>query len=181
MSVGNAKQCATKASLRKRDAGGGDDAGEAEDFGIFFVGERRNGEARIFEEFDFAQGLLVAQLDESDLAREAFQRAQINDKILGARVVGVGIRVARDGGDGVERVLGLAVIAKSAVALFHQLQLAQSIGLVARVAPHLFALHEKGIPVIDAGINREQPVMGSVHRWRHVALDGLTLTGELYI
>src|SRR5580704_17015415 len=44
--------------LRKRDAGRGDDAGHAQDLRIFFFGERANGHAGIFPEFNSAQELV---------------------------------------------------------------------------------------------------------------------------
>jgi hypothetical protein len=65
----------------------------------------------------------------------------------------VRIGVPADLGEGVERVLGLAVVAEGAVALMNLLELAQGVGLGAGVPPHLLALHEEGVPVINPRIN----------------------------
>src|SRR5579863_654560 len=96
--------------------------------------------------------------------------------MLGAGIMRVRIGIARDCRDCVERVFRLPVIAKGAVALFYLLHLAQRVWLVAAMPPHFFSFYEKGIPVIDAGVNREQPVMWSGNGARH----GLAVTGELY-
>jgi hypothetical protein len=65
----------------------------------------------------------------------------------------VGIGVPADLGEGVEGVLGLAVVAEGAIALMDLLELAEGVGLGAGVPPHLLALHEEGVPVIDPRVN----------------------------
>ncbi len=67
--------------------------------------------------------------------------------------MGVGIWVAAHFGEGVDGVLSFAVVAEGAVAFVDLLQLAEGVRLVAGMAPHLLSLHEKGVPVVDPGIN----------------------------
>src|ERR1700722_19143858 len=143
--------------LRQWDAGGGDDSGHAQDFGIFFFGQRANGHASVFQEFDFAQELVFAQLGQRDLAREAFNGAEIHDHFFGVSLVRIRVRVTADFGQGLDGVFGFAVIGQGAIALLNLLQLAKGVGAVAGVAPHLFTFHEKGIPVVHPGVHSQEP------------------------
>jgi hypothetical protein len=65
----------------------------------------------------------------------------------------VRIGVPADLCEGVEGVLGLAVVAEGAIALMNLLELAQGVGLGTGVPPHLLTLHEEGVPVIDPRVN----------------------------
>src|SRR5215469_199015 len=163
--------------LRQGNTRRSDNSREAENFRVFLVGQRRDGQARILQKLDLAKKLLFAELGKRDLARQSLQCAQVNNKMLWSRIVRVRIRVARDGCDGVESIFRFAVVAERAVAAAHLFHLAQGVRFAAGVAPHLLAFDKKGVPVIDPGINREQPVMWSGYGARH----GLAVTGELYI
>lgn len=153
--------------LGEGDAGGGDDTGHAKDFGVFLVGDWADGEARILQEFDFAQGLVIAHFGEGYLTREALDGAKIDDELLFVGMVRIGIGIAADLGEGVDGMLPFAVIAERAVAFMGLLELAQRVRLVARVTPHLLTLHEKGVPMVDARINGQQPAAGLCRRLRH--------------
>ena len=146
---------AKKQSSGERDSWSGDDSGHAQDFRIFFVGERGNRHASVFKKFNSAQQAIFAKFLERDLARKAFDGAQVDHLAFGFGIVRILVGIARDFGDGVERVLGLAVIAEHAIAAADLLQLAGSVGAIAGLAPHFLTLYKQGIPMIDAGIHRE--------------------------
>src|SRR5487761_250751 len=163
--------------LRQGNAGRGDNSGEPQNLGILLPDQRRDGEARVLQEFYLAQQTILAQLVERNLPGQALEGPQVDYQILGFRIVRIGIRIARHFGNRVERVLGFAVVAKRAVAAAHLLELPQRVGLVAGVPPHLLPFYEKSVPVIDARVNGQQPLMRSGDRTSH----GLAVTGELYM
>src|SRR5580692_11274056 len=59
------------------------------------------------------------------------------------------------------------MVRQRTVAFVDLLKLANRIGAMAGVAPHFLALHEKGVPVVDARVYGQQPAPWFVGRLRH--------------
>src|SRR5208282_4879723 len=93
--------------------------------------------------------------------------------------VRVGIRVAAHFRQSVERVLGLAVVRQRAIAFMDLLELAYRVRTMPRMPPHFLALHEKGVPVVDARVYSQQPASWFVGRLRHPSKSvGRTIHGR---
>src|SRR5713101_512933 len=75
-------------------------------------------------------------------------------------------------------MLRFAVVEQGAVALADLLELPQRVGAATGVAPHLLALNEKGVPVIDPRVDSQQPEPWFGRELRHPS-NG-TIPGALY-
>jgi hypothetical protein len=139
--------------LRKRDSRRRNDSRAAQDFRVLFVAQRANCHARIFEKFYFSQRAIFPQFRKHDLPRQALHRAKIDHHFFRFRMMRIRIRFAAHFRERVKRVIRLAVIKQRPVALVNLLELAQRIGPVAGMAPHLFPFNEERIPVIDARVD----------------------------
>src|SRR6185437_9157968 len=128
--------------LRQRNAWRSYNSRHPQNFGILFVCERTDGQARIFQELYFSQQLIFAHFRERHLPGKALERAEVHHGALIVGMVRIGIRIARNFSQGIHRVLRLAVVTERAVALVDLLQLPQRVWLIARLAPHLFPFYE---------------------------------------
>ncbi len=106
------------------------------------------------------------------LPRQALDGAQVHHHFLGIVLVGIGVRVAAHFREGIDRVLGLAVIGQGPVAFVDLLELAQCVRTIPGVAPHFLALYEQGIPVVHAWVYGEQPASWFGGRLRHPSKSG---------
>ena len=73
-------------------------------------------------------------------------------------VVRIGIRIARNLGDRIQRALRRRVVAQHAIALAHLFEGPDGVRLGPRPVPHLFAFYEKRVPVIVVRVRGEDPV-----------------------
>jgi hypothetical protein len=153
--VRGAGSCCARVGLRERQAGRGYDPCHAQYFLIFDVGDRRDDQANVFQEFHFAQGRILAQFGERDLPRKALERAQVGDHCFALRIVRIRIGIARDFRERVQRSLRRGVVTEHAIALPYQFELAQGIGSCSRAAPHLFSFHEERVPMVVVWVHAE--------------------------
>ena len=89
--------------------------------------DRRNNQADVLQKFHFAQRRVVAQFGQRHLPRQPFERAQVGHHAFALRVVRIGIGIAGHFRQRVKRALRRRVVAEHAVALPHQLELAQGV------------------------------------------------------
>jgi hypothetical protein len=143
--------------LGKRNSRRRHDPSQPEDLRVLFLAERTDREPSVLEKLDLSQEAVFPHLGKGHLAGKAFDRSQIRDQLLGLGVLGIGIRIAAHFRQSVDGMLRLAVVAESAVALMDLFELAESIGFVTRLPPHLLALNKKRIPMVQARVNGEQP------------------------
>src|ERR1700722_390611 len=142
-------------------------AGHAQDLLILDIGNRRNQQAHILQQFHFFQRRVGAHLGESHLARQPVKRAQVRDIIFAFRIIGIRVRIARHFGDGIQRTLRSRVVTEHPVTLADLFQSSDGILLAIRAVPHLLALHEECVPVVVVRVCAEDPVVSLGSRKRH--------------
>src|SRR5579871_155627 len=164
--------------LRKRNSGLRHNPGHAQNFLVFDVGNGRDDQPHIFQEFHFAQRGIGSQFSQRDLAGQLFKGAQIRDEIFPLAIMRVWVRIARDFRNRVERTVRRGMVAEYAVTLAHLLQRANGVGLRTCAMPHFLPFYEKGVPMIVMWVCGKDPVVSSRSRSGHLKSSAVLYTPE---
>src|SRR5882762_1215599 len=152
---------------RQRNSRRCDDPGHAQNFLVLLVGEQRNDQPHILQQFHFLQRWICAHLRQRHLPGQFFKSAQVRDQVFSVVVMWIGVGISRDFGNRIQRALRGRVIAQYTVAFAHLLQGANRVRLRPGTVPHLLALYEEGVPVILVRVGAEDPVVSFGSRGRH--------------
>ena len=99
-----------------------------------------------FRNFTLRSALFPRKSARRHLPRQFFERAQVCDQIFAFGIVRVGIGIAANFGDGVERTLRRRVVAQHAIALANLFQGANGVRLSSRHRATFPCPSQKGCP-----------------------------------